>query len=184
MFVADIMTEDFVCCTENQTLHDVLPMFTQVHSNMLPVVNRSDRLIGIITKNKIFKVLANQPSFETTVDHCYNPYPIYLRPSDTLEYTRQLFVKHKIGHAPVVDENMTPVGVISTQQVLSSYNILLSQTESQLALLFNNLNFGLLSINTNLEIKASNSLATDNWALKTINSMPLKIRRHCERLKN
>lgn len=166
MLVADIMTKDFVCCSENHTLHDVLPMFAQVHSNMLPVVNDSHRLIGIITKNKIFKILADQPSFEITITDYYNPRPFFLHPSDTIEYARRLLVKRKIGHAPVVDEKMTPVGVISTQQVLSSYNLLLSQFESQSKLLFNNLNFGLLSINADFGIMALNPLAHRQLGIK------------------
>lgn len=126
---------------------------------MLPVIDESNRLIGIITKNKIFKILITQPSFATTIDEYYIPNPIYLNKNATIEFTRQLLLKHKVGHAPVVNEDMIPIGVISTEQLLSSYNLVLSQYESQLALLFHNLNFGLLSIDTSFQINASNSLA-------------------------
>ena len=159
MLVSEGMTTNFFCCSKDHTLHDVLPMFTQTHSNMLPVVDDSNQLIGIITKNKIFQLLTTKPSFDTTIDQYYNPNPIFLRPTDLIEHTRQLFLKHNIGHAPVVDEEMIPIGVFSTQQILSSYNIVLNQAESQLALLFNNLNFGLLSIDKNFQVTASNSLA-------------------------
>lgn len=153
------MTTNFVCCSKDQTLEDVLPMFTQTHSNMLPVVNESKQLIGIITKNQIFKILTAKPSFETTIDHYFKPNPFYLHPNDTIEHTRQLLLQKRIGHAPVVNEHMEPIGVISTQQVLSSYNIIYSHLESQFELLFNHLNFGLFSIDMNFQISASNSLA-------------------------
>lgn len=159
MLVSDSMTTNFTHCSKDATLHDVLLMFNQTHSNMLPVVDESNKLIGIITKNKIFQMLTAKPSFDTTIDHYYNPNPVFLRPTDLIEHTRRVFLKHNIGHAPVVDEEMMPIGVISTQQILSSYNIVLDQAESQLALLFNNLNFGLLSINTNFQITTANSLA-------------------------
>lgn len=123
------MTTNFHCCKANDTLHQVLPLFSQTPSNILPVVNGSNQLIGIITKNKIFRVLATMPSFETTIDHFYNRNFIFLQPNETIEDTRELLLKHEIGHAPVVDEEMKPIGVLSTQQVLSSYNIVLSQTK-------------------------------------------------------
>ncbi|MED1785088.1 sigma 54-interacting transcriptional regulator [Brevibacillus fortis] len=159
MLATDIMTKNFVCCSKHDTLHDVLPLFIRTHSNMLPVIDESNRLIGIITKNKIFKILTTQPSFDTTIAEYYHPNPIYLSPNATIEFTRQYLLKHKVGHAPVVNEEMVPIGVISTEQLLRSYNIVLSQFESQLALLFHNLNFGLLSIDTSFQINASNSLA-------------------------
>lgn len=134
-------------------------MFAQTHANMLPIVDDENKLIGVITKNTIFQILTTKPSFDTTIHDYYNPNPIFLRPNDSIENTRQLFLKHNIGHAPVVNEELIPIGVISTKQILSSYNIVLNQVESQLALLFNNLNFGLLSIDTSFRITAANSLA-------------------------
>lgn len=131
MLITDFMTTDFVCCSKNQTLHELLPMFTQTHSNMLPVVDESNHLIGVITKNRIFNVLTSQLSFDTTIDHYYSPNPVYLHPSATIEETRQILLKHKVGHAPVVDEEMKPIGVLSTKQVLNSYNLVLNQMESE-----------------------------------------------------
>ncbi|MEH6944933.1 CBS domain-containing protein, partial [Bacillus sp. JJ722] len=159
MLVADIMSTNYICCTKECTFHNVLPIFTETHSTLLPVVDDSNHLIGIITKNKIFKILTTQPSFDTTIDHYYNSNPIHLRPNDTIEHARELLLKHKIGHAPVVNEQMIPIGVLSTQQILSSYNIVLNHFESQSALLFNNLHFGLLSIDMDFQVNASNSLA-------------------------
>ena len=112
------MTTNFVCCTKDQTLRDILPMFIQTNSNILPVVDDSNKLIGVITKNKMFQLLTTQPSFDTTIEPFYTPNPVFLHPSDTVEETRKLLLKHNIGHAPVVDENTIPIGVISTKQLL------------------------------------------------------------------
>lgn len=119
-----------MCCTKNQTLRDVLSMFTQTTSNILPVVDELHSLIGIITKNKLFKILITQPSFDTTIDAYYTSDPIYIFPNDEIVETRKLLLMHNIGHAPVVNSNLNPVGVISTQQLLSSYNIYLTKLES------------------------------------------------------
>lgn len=130
MLVSEAMTTTFKCCTKNQTLRDVLPMFTQTTSNILPVVDDANKLIGIITKNKIFNILTTQPSFDTTIETYFNPNSIYIFPDDEIVETRRLLLKHNIGHAPVVDNDMNPVGLISTQQLLSAYNIYLRRLES------------------------------------------------------
>ncbi len=112
-----------MCCSKNQTIKETLTMFTQTTSNILPVVDSANKLIGIITKNKLFKILAEMPSFETTIERYFHPNPIYIHPNDEIVETRRLLLKHNIGHAPVVNRELQPVGLISTQQLLSSYNI-------------------------------------------------------------
>lgn len=159
MLVKDMMTTNFVACRKTDTLQHVSFLFTQTHSNMLPVVNDSNQLIGVITKNKIFQILTTKPCFDTPIEEYYHGSPIFLRPTNSVEYTRNLLLKHQIGHAPVVNEEMIPVGVVSTQELLCSYNIVYNRVESQLSLLFNNLNFGLLSIDHHFKITAANSLA-------------------------
>lgn len=123
MLVLDLMTTKFQCCTLNDTLRDLLPIFTETHSNIIPVVDDAKKLIGIITKNKILRLLTSQPSFEMTIEPHYHSQPIFLHPTDSIEDTRKLLLKHQIGHAPVVDQNMMPIGVISTQQLLNSCKI-------------------------------------------------------------
>lgn len=130
MLVSEAMMTTYRCCTKNQTLQDVLPMLTQTTSNILPVIDDANRLIGILTKNKIFKILTTQPSFDTTIETYFNPNPIYIYPNDKIVETRKLLLKHNIGHAPVVDNELNPVGLISTQQLLSAYNIYLNKFES------------------------------------------------------
>ncbi|WP_147531635.1 sigma-54-dependent Fis family transcriptional regulator [Bacillus marasmi] len=123
MLVSEAMTTKFMCCSKNQTIKETLTMFTQTTSNILPVVDSANKLIGIITKNKLFKILAEMPSFETTIERYFHPNPIYIHPNDEIVETRRLLLKHNIGHAPVVNRELQPVGLISTQQLLSSYNI-------------------------------------------------------------
>ncbi|MBP2240249.1 CBS domain-containing protein [Cytobacillus eiseniae] len=164
MLVSDIMTTNFHCCRANDNLHHVLPLFTHTHSNILPVVNESNQLIGIITKNKIFRILATKPSFDMTIDHFYNPNFIFIRPTETIESTRDLLLKHEIGHAPVVDEGMKPIGVLSTQQVLSSYNIVLSQTKEWEQKLHSVIEFAydaIILVNKNAAITMVNKGFTD-----------------------
>lgn len=130
MLISDLMSANFICCTKEQTLREVLPKFSQTSSNIHPVVDDSSKLIGIITKNKMFQLLINQPSLDLTIDHFYNKKPIFLHPTDDVEETRKYLLEHNVGHAPVVNDEMHPIGVVSTQQLLWSYNLVYSQLSS------------------------------------------------------
>ncbi len=161
LLVSDLMTTDFLCCTQNQTVREVLPMFTQTHSNMLPVVDEFQKLIGIITKNKIFQLLITSPSMDLTINEIYQKSPIYLYPTDDLEDTRTLLLKHNVGHAPIVDHNMVPVGVISTKQLLWSYNVVYSQLTSMLEVAYD----AIILIDHKAEISMVNKGFTDLFGL-------------------
>ncbi|MGX9134136.1 sigma 54-interacting transcriptional regulator [Rummeliibacillus sp. JY-2-4R] len=161
MLVTDLMTTDFLCCTQNQTLREVLPMFTQTHSNILPVVDESHKLIGIITKNKIFQLITKNPSMEITINEIYHKSPIYLHPTDDLEDTRTLLLKHNVGHAPIVDDHMVPIGVISTKQLLWSYNVVYSQLTSMLEVAYD----AIILIDHKAEISMVNKGFTDLFGL-------------------
>ncbi|NMD69299.1 sigma 54-interacting transcriptional regulator [Bacillus sp. DNRA2] len=132
MLISDLMSANIICCTKDQTLREVLPKFFQTTSNILSVVDDSNKLIGIITKNKMFQLLINQPSLDLTIDHFYNNKPIFLHPTDGLEETRKHLLQHNVGHAPVVNDELHPIGVVSTQQLLWSYNLVYSQLSSVL----------------------------------------------------
>lgn len=136
-------------------------MFTKTYSNIIPVVDELNKLIGVITKNKVFQLLTTQPSLDTTIDQFYTPNPVFLRPFDAIEETRQLLLKHKIGHAPVVDENTFPIGVISTKQLLSSYSFVYSQLTSVLEIAYD----AIILVNKKAEITMVNRGFTDLFGL-------------------
>ncbi|MGN7398007.1 sigma 54-interacting transcriptional regulator [Peribacillus frigoritolerans] len=161
MLISDLMTTNFVCCTKDQTLKEVLPVFSKTYSNILPVVDGSNKLIGIITKNKVFQALAAHPSLDLTINQIYNANPIFLHPTDHVEETRKLLLKYNVGHAPVVNEEKIPVGVMSTKQLLSSYSIVYSQLSSVLEFAYD----AIILVNKKAEITMVNKGFTDLFGL-------------------
>lgn len=163
MLVKDSMTERFVNCTRNMTLHEILPLFLQTNSNILPVVDDSNQLIGIITRNKLFRLLATEPSFDTTVEELYTANPIYIHLTDRLEDTRQLLLKHNIGHAPIVNNSLEPVGLLSTEQLLYSYSLIYNQLESVTDFAYD----AIILVNKRSEVTLVNKSFTDLFNLKS-----------------
>ncbi|MFJ8262829.1 sigma 54-interacting transcriptional regulator [Rummeliibacillus sp. NPDC094406] len=163
MLISDLMTTNFKSCTKEQTLNEILPLFTQTQSNILPVVDKDHKLIGIITKNKIFQLLTTQPSFDMTIEQYCNDRPIFLRPTNDIDETRALLLKHNVGHAPVVNEDMIPIGVISTEQLLFSYNVVYSQLSSILEIAYD----AIILVNQKAEITMVNKGFTDLFGLNS-----------------
>lgn len=157
------MTTNFVCCKKDQSLKDVHSMFIKSHSHIFPVVDESNKLIGIITKNKIFQLLLTNPSFDTTIVEHYTPNPIYLHPDDSVDATRRLLLKHNVGHAPVVNNEMEPVGVVSTKQLLSSYSMVYSQLTSVLEIAYD----AIILVNKKAEITMVNKGFSELFGLKS-----------------
>ncbi|MGG0657344.1 sigma 54-interacting transcriptional regulator [Rummeliibacillus pycnus] len=157
------MTTNFISCTKEQTLREVIPMFTQTHSNILPVVDETHKLIGIITKNKMLRVLATQPSFDSKIEQFYNNQPIFLSPTIDIEETRTLLLRHNVGHAPVVNDDMIPIGLVSTKQLLWSYNVVYSQLSSVLDFAYD----AIILVNQRAEITMVNKGFTDLFGLNS-----------------
>ncbi|WP_170061472.1 sigma-54-dependent Fis family transcriptional regulator [Rummeliibacillus pycnus] len=157
------MKTNFKSCIKEQTIREILPLFTETQSNILPVVNHHGKLIGIITKNKIFQLLATQTSLDLTVEHYYNDRPIYIRPTEDIEEIRPLLLKHNVGHAPVVNDEMIPIGLISTEQLLWSYNVVYCQLSSVLEFAYD----AIIVVNQRSEITKVNKGFTDLFGLKS-----------------
>lgn len=138
-------------------------MFTQTNSNIIPVVDDSKKLIGIITKNKLFLQLAINAEKGISIGQLYAPNPIYLRPSETVEEARVTLLKHNIAHAPVVNGEMIPIGVMSTKQLLSSYNIVYSQLSSVLDIAYD----AIIIVNNKAQITKVNRGFTELTGFKS-----------------
>ncbi len=163
VLISDLMKTNFKSCIKEQTIREILPLFTETQSNILPVVNHHGKLIGIITKNKIFQLLATQTSLDLTVEHYYNDRPIYIRPTEDIEEIRPLLLKHNVGHAPVVNDEMIPIGLISTEQLLWSYNVVYCQLSSVLEFAYD----AIIVVNQRSEITKVNKGFTDLFGLKS-----------------
>lgn len=159
MLVQDFMMKDFPTCSVHHTIQEALLRFAVIHANIIPVVDDNHLLTGILTKNKLIQVLAEGYPFDHQIESFVNTKPVFLFPEFTISETRTILLEHQIGHAPVVNHQMEPIGILSTSQILFAYDKGYDLLQSQLALLFDNLNFGLFSVDSQFTINASNPFA-------------------------
>ncbi|MCM2534281.1 sigma 54-interacting transcriptional regulator [Neobacillus pocheonensis] len=176
MLIADLMDNNFSTCTIQNSILDGLKVFSIMKSEIMPIVNNEGVLIGILSRNRLIKALADGYQLTDPIKPLVNYQPVYMYPEYSSDKAYRLSFQHKIGHAPVVNNQMQPVGMLSTSQTIYSYEKTNRLLQSQLRLLFDNLHFGLFAINTEMQIIEINPLA------KKILNIPDKFNYHLSEL--
>lgn len=146
MLVRDVMTHQFATLETTDTLQYALVQFAKTKQHILPVVQETGQLVGILPKNRLIEALADGRAVDSYIEALINYEPYSLQPTETIPDVRQKLLRLKIGHAPVLNEQQQPIGMMSTTEILAAYNQILERMESELELMFHHLNFGLFSV--------------------------------------
>lgn len=131
MFVRLWMTRSPQTIRAEQTVADVITVFEENKFRRLPVVDSSDKLIGILSQSDAFKL---RPSLldgsatgsskalleQTKVEEIMTPQPICVEPLTPLESVARTMRKEKIGGIPVLD-NGKLVGIITESDIFAAF---------------------------------------------------------------
>lgn len=111
----DIMTPDPVCCAPDTPLGSVANLMVQHNCGELPVVDREDQLIGVVTDRDIVcRVLAaGKNPLEHTVQDCLSQPVVAVSPSTPLAEVMSTMERHQIRRVPVIDEGERCIGIIA-----------------------------------------------------------------------
>ncbi|PID13870.1 hypothetical protein CSV63_15705 [Sporosarcina sp. P34] len=174
MLVQDVMIRDFPVCTADQSIQTALILFSEIDSHIIPVVDESSKLTTIITKNKLLQALREGATTKEAISSFLTKNPVYLKPEMLLTTARTLLLKNNIGHAPIVDEFSKPIGLLSTAQILWAYDLSYERIQSQLSLIFENMSFGLFSVDKNFIITTANPIAEDLLHMTASENLSIK----------
>ncbi|MFJ5768357.1 sigma 54-interacting transcriptional regulator [Psychrobacillus sp. NPDC093180] len=159
MLMQDVMTKVFPICRNTDTIQQALENFALTKLHIIPVVLSNGQFCGILTKNRLIQALASGYVFEHSISSFIIEKPICLSPENTIPETRTILLENQIGHAPVLNDKKEPVGIMSTSEILYLYDKVYDRMETELELIFQNLNFGLFSVDKNLNIISINPMA-------------------------
>ena len=118
----DIMTIDPACCSPDTTLDQIAKLMVANDCGEIPIVDRDDRLIGVITDRDIVcRVVADGKNpMGYTADSCMSS-PVLTVSADTpLDEVVSLMEKHQIRRVPVVDGGGCCTGIISQADVAAT----------------------------------------------------------------
>lgn len=115
----DVMTTDPVCCTPETTLDEVAKLMVRKNCGEIPVIDRSDHPVGVVTDRDIVcRVVAEgkNPMAHTAAE-CMTQPVVTVRASASLEDVLTTMEKHQIRRVPVVDEHGCCAGIIAQADV-------------------------------------------------------------------
>jgi CBS domain-containing protein len=144
--VKNIMTSPAITIRPEASLEDVLDILSKNNFDGLPVVDKNNVLLGIVTQYdlltkgssihiptvaKIFKEFKGLSGEKTilseelskieklVVSDVMNKDPLFVGPSTTVETLQQVFTEHhRVNPIPVLDENKKVIGVVSRYDIL------------------------------------------------------------------
>ena len=115
----DVMTPDPACCTTSTTLDQVAKLMAQHDCGEIPVIDRGEQPVGVITDRDIVCRVVAEGKNPTahTVEECMTQ-PVQTVTVDTpVEDVVRMMEKHQIRRVPVVDEKGCVMGIIAQADI-------------------------------------------------------------------
>jgi IMP dehydrogenase len=114
------MITDPLTVNPDVTLADLDKLCARFHISGLPVVDREDRLVGIIT-NRDMRFIASEDYDRLKVSDVMTKENLITGPADiTKEDAHQLLAKHKVEKLPLIDKNGKLAGLITVKDFVKT----------------------------------------------------------------
>jgi acetoin utilization protein AcuB len=116
--VADLMTRDVVRIEASRPLADAISLFNERGFRHLLVVDGA-RLAGVLSDRSALRALVRNPDAQATaVRTAMTRDPVTIRPHATVSEAIHLLLTHRINCLPVVAEDGTACGILTTTDLL------------------------------------------------------------------
>jgi CBS domain-containing protein len=115
----DLMTSNPVCCSPTATLDQVAQLMATNNCGEIPVIDASERPIGVITDRDIVcRVVAEgkNPSAHTA-ESCMTSSVVTVRADAPIAEVVAMMEDHQIRRVPVVDDGGCCTGIISQADI-------------------------------------------------------------------
>lgn len=140
MYVKNRMTKNPICIDVNNKISEVVDMMSEKELHRIPVVH-GRKLVGLVTEGMISKKGATKATSlsiyelnyllsKTSVDAIMVRDVITIHEDRFLEDAALMMFKHDIGCLPVINDEHEVVGILTSNDVLSSFLDILGYRES------------------------------------------------------
>lgn len=123
--IREVMTSRLVTVGPTASIHQINEIFDQNEFHHLPVVEGTDKLLGIISKQDFYKVASILSLQSGTKDNyeqlcaqdLMTEHPLTLEPEDTIGLAADIFLANQFHAIPVVEDERL-VGLVTTHDLL------------------------------------------------------------------
>jgi CBS domain-containing protein len=139
MLVQDVMTGNVITVLKYESIVSVAKILSEKNISGLPVVDRENKVIGIITQADILSVVGvrKEHTFKDLLKHMLGEplperkmgdivgdimasSPVVIKPFANIAEAAQIMDEKRIRRLPVVDDNNKLVGIISRADILKA----------------------------------------------------------------
>lgn len=122
--VKDIMTKEPITLHTKDSLQNAYNTLNEYRVSHLPVLNSSDKIVGLINNTLILDAVINsgnpQPVLHKTVDSLIFEEFITTDPLSDIRRVAQVMIKFKINVLPVVEEDGILRGIVSKTDIIKA----------------------------------------------------------------
>ncbi|NHM27217.1 CBS domain-containing protein [Desulfofundulus sp. TPOSR] len=132
-WIGEIMTVPVITCTPDTTIEEAARILLEKNIHCLPVVDRENKLVGIVTESDLIFQFSAVPAGGSLLDllmrkklpksgHTIGEIMVKkvttVHPGDPIQKAIQLIIKHGYGRIPVVDGDNRVVGIVARKDIL------------------------------------------------------------------
>ena len=121
-YVDEIMVRDVITVNCKDSWEDALELMLEKKVGGCPVVDKENKVIGIITERDILKYLANQTRLDGYVREYMTAGVITAEPDMTIEEAMKLMISKKIRRLPVIKDGVL-MGLITVREILRYFGV-------------------------------------------------------------
>jgi CBS domain-containing protein len=130
--VADVMTVKVVTLSPHHTFNDAANLMTDRHFRHCVVVDHNHKPVGVISDRDIFRALARNPNSRSkSVEQIMTRDPITVKPDTPIIAAVSKLLSKRINCLPVIENDGTVCGIVTSTDLLKSYKQLLELVQKQ-----------------------------------------------------
>jgi CBS domain-containing protein len=117
----DFMSPDPACCRPHTPLDLVAKMMVQYDCGEIPVLDATDRPVGVVTDRDIVcrMIAEGRNPIAYTAETCMSEFVVTVRVDTRIEEVVSTMEQHHVRRVPVVDDCGQCIGIISQADVAS-----------------------------------------------------------------
>ena len=120
--VTEVMTRGVVTVHPDQTLAEAVSLIATHHFHHLVVTNTNDNAIGILSDRDILRAVARSPDWPSyQISEAMTPNPITVLAESPLFVAIAKMLSCKFNSLPVVGQNGTVIGILTSTDILWAY---------------------------------------------------------------
>lgn len=130
--VADVMTGKVVTLSPHHTFADAVNLMNDRHFRHCVVVDGYRKAVGVISDRDIFRVLARNPNSRSkSLEQIMTRNPITVKRDTPIIDAVAKLISRRINCLPVVENDGTICGIVTSTDLLKSYQQLLELVRKQ-----------------------------------------------------